>query len=254
MNTQKPINLFGLALFAVLSFLLPAGVVALTVAAVGGANADLLSKPEVQLPIVLIATVLAVTGGLSFLVVVLAFLGLTTPKAALGMPEGSIRAVIAISLLFLFMILAVFLYANLAGTTSSDAAKAASVDVAKQLVTTVATLAVSVAGFYFGTSSVAAAASAVSQVQRSVRLLSPASPVKLAKAQGTASPDIIVAAQPPDQAIDWHIDGDSDGTVEQKRPGVFVYRRGTNPGDQVTLHFFLVGHPDVQVALNVTPN
>lgn len=251
MNRWKWGRFWGRFLFAILCFLLPAGVVLVTIATVGTYKQDLLTKPEVQLPIVLIATVLAIVGGLAFLVIVLNYLGLTTQSAALGMPEGSIRAVIAISLLFLFMILSVFLYANLTGPGASDAAKSAGVDVAKQLITTVATLAVSVAGFYFGTSSVAAAARAVGGAQPSISLLGPQSPQKLAKAAGTSLPNISVQPSPSDQALTWAVAGDDSTSLVQVQPGIFEYRRGAAAGDKVILTFGLANYPDTKAILEI---
>lgn len=253
MDSAKSRGFWGRFFFAILSFLLPAGVVLVTIVTVGILKQDLLTKPEVQLPIVLIATVLAIVGGLAFLVIVLNYLGLTTRRAALGMPEGSIRAVIAISLLFLFMILSVFLYANLTGPGASDGAKAAGVDVAKQLVTTVATLAVSVAGFYFGTSSVAAAARAVGGVRPLLSLLSPQSPQKLAKTAGTELRDIRVVANPPGQALTWTVAGDDVSSLLQVQPGVFVYRRGVAPADKVILTFGMANYPDAKAVLEIDP-
>src|SRR6266566_4253722 len=224
---------------------------AVAVGAIAIVNRSLLDKPEVQLPIVLIATVLAVLGGLSFLVIVFSDLGLATSDAPLGMPEGSVRAVIAISLLFLFMIVSIFLYANLAGSSDS-AARNASPDVAKQLITVVASLAVSVAGFYFGTSSVAAAAKAVAQAAPgpSLRLVSPSSPQTLDKTEGKKLEGIRVESQPTGLAIDWHVEGD-DGPLIQTAPNVFSYTRGKSPSDLVTLYFFLDTYPGVVTKLDV---
>ena len=161
LRLPRPGEMFGLVTLSLLSFLLPAAAVSVSVVTIGTVNATLLTKAQVQIPIVLIASVLALLGGLSFIVIVLSHLKLTTPRYALGMPEGSIRAVLAISLLFLFMILSVFLYGTLSQVDATDAAKSSAIDIAKQLVTTVATLAASVAGFYFGAASVTAAARAV---------------------------------------------------------------------------------------------
>ncbi|MCX7068415.1 MAG: Yip1 family protein [Methylococcales bacterium] len=67
----------------------------------------------IKLPLLIIA-------GLSILIVLLAILtmsfwslGLTNKDQALGLPEGSIRAVIALALVVIFSILAVFLYSSL---------------------------------------------------------------------------------------------------------------------------------------------
>lgn len=238
-------------IFALLAFLLPAIAVSGAIVGVSSIDKSLLYRPEVQLPIVLIATTLSVIGGLTFMVIVLAHLRLTTRQAALGMPDGSIRAVIAISLLFLFMILSVFLYENMANSQNATT-QAASSDVAKQLVTTVATLAVSVAGFYFGTSSVAAARRAVSGVQPTLTVVSPSPGQPMDKAKDTELPDIRVSAVPPEQSINWRIIGDSDGQLLQTSPGTFMYRRGTAAADLVSLEFWLVGHPDVVARLDIS--
>jgi hypothetical protein len=167
------------------------------------------------------------------------------------MPDGSIRAVIAISLLFLFLILSIFLYANLAGSTEA-AFRTASTDIAKQLVTTVATLAVSVAGFYFGSSSVAAAARAVGRVQPTLTVVSPFPVPPLKKDKGTELSGIRVVATPPEQSINWRVIGDQDGQLLQTSPGTFAYRRGTSPSDVVSLEFSLVSAPDVVARLDIT--
>lgn len=145
--------------------------------------------------------------GVTVLIMVLTFatfifdaLGLSNPVHSLGLPEGSIRAVIALSLILIFMISSVYLYTYVArpdhytsnliteeqikalpngsivaidrapftrgNTTLYNVTLAvektkASEDLAKQLVTTVSTLAVAVAGFYFGTKAVSVASAAV---------------------------------------------------------------------------------------------
>lgn len=149
--------------------------------------------PENTLPVLLIAGTGALLVGLAALVLVLAQLGLTGWRHPLGLPDGSIRAVIALLLIVLFFITAVFLYVDAGrGTsrqllgidaqrlaaipteqiqdlrTSANASdkydvvlvgmrSGASTDIAKQLVTTVSTLVVAVAAFYFGSSSVQSA-------------------------------------------------------------------------------------------------
>lgn len=115
------------------------------------------------------------------------YLNLTNPKAPLGLPEGSVQAIIALTLILLFFIMAVFLYGDLAHPegevllTKEQLAKLepeemaearpaegapdmfavvlnkrnpAAEDLARQIVTTVATLVVAVASFYFGAKSV----------------------------------------------------------------------------------------------------
>jgi hypothetical protein len=249
-----PGDLFGLIVLSLLSFLLPAAAVAVSVVTIGTVNRQLLTEPQVQISIALIASVLALLGGLSFIVIVLSHLGLTSSSYALGMPEGSIRAVLAISLLFLFMILSVFLYANLSATGASSEAHATALDIAKQLVTTVATLAVSVAGFYFGTASVMAATRAVAPgAQPTLSLISPESPQALSLTPGTELKGIRLASDPQGKALTWKITGDDDGQLFRTKPNVFTYRRGSKASSNVALDFALQSDPDVTARLEVVP-
>ena len=158
---------------------------------------------------------------------------------------------LAISLLFLFMILSVFLYGTLSQVDATDAAKSSAIDIAKQLVTTVATLAVSVAGFYFGAASVTAAARAVGRVEPKVNVLSPTGPQTLPRDGSAELADIRLGSEPPGQALSWKIIGDNDGKLFQSAPNVFTYRRGTAASDVVTLEFSLQSNPDITTKLEV---
>jgi len=60
----------------------------------------------------LVSGAVALLLSLALLVVVPRNLGLTDPRFALALPEGSIRAVIALLLILLFFIASVFLYSN----------------------------------------------------------------------------------------------------------------------------------------------
>ena len=105
------------------------------------------------LPLLLIAGVVIFLSALAALVVIFVRNGLSNRNYALGLPDGSIRAIIALSLILLFAILAVFLYIGQGGfgTTQPTAAQT---DIAKQLVTTLSTLVVAIASFYFGSTTV----------------------------------------------------------------------------------------------------
>lgn len=70
--------------------------------------------PEVTLPVLAIAGVLVLLVALALIAIAYSSLDLTDRQQALGLPEGSVRAVIALSLIVLFAILGVFLYASLA--------------------------------------------------------------------------------------------------------------------------------------------
>ena len=144
--------------------------------------------PENGLPVLLVSGAVALLLSLAVLVVVLRHLDLADKRYALGLPEGSIRAVIALLLILLFFISSVFLYSNgrqVQGTMLDPISRAtvdaippatlvsvepssvegmfrvsvrpdtrASDDLAKQLLTTLSTLVVAVAAFYFGATSV----------------------------------------------------------------------------------------------------
>jgi hypothetical protein len=137
---------------------------------------------------ILLATVIVL--GVSILLLFLFILasafsmfGLTDPKQALGLPEGSIRALIALLLVMLFSIIGIYLYRSVSTTTTvsltgltsaqvadlgdravsiqpvaggtfnvvaQSGANTEGVRLAQQLISMVGTLVVAVAGFYFG--------------------------------------------------------------------------------------------------------
>lgn len=158
---------------------------------------------EITLSIILSLSIIALLAALTFMVYIFKFLDLASPNNTLGLPEGSIRAVIALSLILIFVISCVFLYNNVSysertediyisqaeynniskeliysaelvpGNRSNETwylvklqteKNEESVDIAKQIITTVSTLVVAVAGFYFGSNSVAAATKAATGV------------------------------------------------------------------------------------------
>lgn len=148
--------------------------------------------PETALPVLLIAGTVLLMLAVGMIAVAFGKMNLASWKHPLGLPEGSIRAIIALLLILLFFITGVFLYGNVAQggevrvLEGVDAERLAaiplddienqvvtsdgddpvyrvtlrgmpdqdSVDIAKYLMTTVGTLVVSVAAFYFGSRSV----------------------------------------------------------------------------------------------------
>jgi len=241
-------GLGGLVLFALLSFLLPVFGVGMTMLGIWLFNKDALTNPAVIVPVVLLGSVLALVGGLAFLAIVMYYLRLTTKSTALGLPDGSVRAVIAISLLFLFTIMAITLYFDLRVYQKDPLISA---DVAKQLITVVATLAVSVAGFYFGTSSVAAAARAVARVEPSLQVAQPPSPQYLSSMPGSVLKDIRLISQPGSEPLSWRVSGDENTQLTQTEPNVFRYERGPKSSDSVSLVFSLLNHPGTTAVLEV---
>ncbi len=156
--------------------------------------------PEAALPLVFVAAAVVLILVVCTLTIVLKRLRLTNAEEPMGLPRGSIRAVIALLLILLFFIASMFLFHSTllggertenrtlrgidvtrfaaiptdqiltaaprtAGTGTvydvelypSSTSTPTSDDLAKQLVTTLATLVTAVAAFYFGANSVGGA-------------------------------------------------------------------------------------------------
>jgi hypothetical protein len=180
-------------------------------AAAAGAFLVLLALPEwlhsdsQTLAVVLVAGLIAVTLLLYFGTIIMRATGLQAHTEALGMPEGSIRALIAVSLILMFAIIGVtILFAGMAGDpvdsnglTSAEIDRLENVQIVSisvvdpaaspgterfnikarpelsdaahdfglQLLTTVSTLVVAVAGFYFGSRAVSQGAKTAAAAQ-----------------------------------------------------------------------------------------
>ena len=156
---------------------------------------DYLTSSSLTIVVLLVAGFVAVTLLLYLGTIILRTAGLSSKKEALGMPEGSIRALIAMSLILMFAIIGVtVLYSGMGGepiqsngisaaqlerlenvqiisitvvdpaaspgserfnVTARPELSQAGHDFGLQLLTTVSTLVVAVAGFYFGSRAVA---------------------------------------------------------------------------------------------------
>jgi hypothetical protein len=142
-NGKIRINGWGIA------GLLMGAIIVLIVLAVVQDNLDV-KQPETVLGI-LMAQVIVALMLLFIMATGFALLGLADPQQALGLPEGSIRAMIALFLIMIFVTFGLYLFRAIASGTATNQD---AVDVAKQLITTVGTLVVAVAGFYFGSRAV----------------------------------------------------------------------------------------------------
>jgi hypothetical protein len=151
---------------------------------------------ELGLTLVIIASAVILTIGLAVTAVIMKRLQLTDGKHAMGLPEGSIRAIIALLLIVIFAVVATFLITNadrssservIEGVTEEELedyvgsvfsrevvepdacngtepcyelrltrAPSPSAEMSQQLLTTLGTLVVAVAAFYFGSQSVLA--------------------------------------------------------------------------------------------------
>lgn len=151
---------------------------------------------EVGLPVIMIVGVVGLLLAIAAMVGIFAYFNLALKGEALGLPDGSVRAVIALSLVLLFAIVTIFLYSDLSKrghivaspdladaewqafqrlvppsqivatqTTADnktrvfyrDVSNPVGEDFAKQLLVLLGTLVTSVASFYFGTNAVTSA-------------------------------------------------------------------------------------------------
>lgn len=77
-------------------------------------SASIAQQDSVKLPLLVITGVLVLLVGLALISVAFALLKLSDQSEALALPQGSIRAVLALALVLIFAILTVFLYSDLA--------------------------------------------------------------------------------------------------------------------------------------------
>lgn len=201
-------------------------------------------RAAIALPLLLMLGLGTLLLLLTSMVAVLNKFGLTDPRRAFGLPDGSMQAVIALSLVLIFVIASLYLYSSLPQTVSADQETAHQdrFDFAKQLLTTVGTLAVAVAGFYFGTRSVEAAAAATErgETEEPITIVEPQGTPTLDLTPGTELSPIRVATKPPGLPVIGFVAlGDDWNRVEQLATGEFRYVRGSAAQAVVTLAFQL---------------
>lgn len=106
------------------------------------------SDVTIKLPLLVIIGVMALFATLALVAMAFSVAGLSDATQALGLPEGSVRAAIALSLIVIFSITAIFFYNSLASRVD-PATPLPSDDFAKEVFTIVGTLMTSVVSFYF---------------------------------------------------------------------------------------------------------
>jgi hypothetical protein len=203
-----------------------------------------LTSSSMTIVVLLVAGFVAVTLLLYLGTIILRTAGLSTKKEALGMPEGSIRALIAMSLILMFAIIGVtVLYSGMGGepiqsngisaaelerlenvqiisisvvdpaaspgaerfnVTARPELSQAGHDFGLQLLTTVSTLVVAVAGFYFGSRAVAQGAKSAAAAQTA------AAQTAAASAAGAAAGTVAGAVA---SGVDGSTTATVDGTV-----------------------------------------
>jgi len=223
------------------TLLLVAGIV--LVAGLGGFYVlnnlpEYLTSSSLTIVVLLVAGFVAVTLLLYLGTIILRTAGLSSKKEALGMPEGSIRALIAMSLILMFAIIGVtVLYSGIGGepiqsngisaaqlerlenvqiisisvvdpaaspgaerfnVTARPELSPAGHDFGLQLLTTVSTLVVAVAGFYFGSRAVAQGAKTAAAAQTAAAENAAASAA--GAAAGTVAGAVAAAVETPTPA------------------------------------------------------
>lgn len=230
-------------------------------------------------------------GGTAVFLIVLAIvaavfsrLGLTTGHHALGLPEGSIRAFIALTLILLFLLLTNVIYGTLQGAstrqpyemlTQSQIAEVGgavlrqvpagdregeavysgfvevgppeeAVGIANQLITTLGTLVVAIAAFYFGASSVSSAQAAGARQEPALSIVHPDSPTELARVNGDFVPLVIhLSRSPEDLLVRAEVDGDEAVSLRAAAHGYFLYQPRQPTSNTVTLRFAAAERPDL---------
>ncbi len=192
MSKSGAVSASGAIIVFVVAF--AAVILALTLAVVVLKNSSFL-PPEFVLPLLVVGSISVLMIGLASMAIIFRRLGLYDYREAMGLPEGSIRAIIALMLIVIFAVVSVFLISNadaqdrrvlddltvsqadelplaeivsrerVSGTSGAqaryrvvlEAGDRPSAEMSQQLMTTLGTLVVAVAAFYFGSQSVIAA-------------------------------------------------------------------------------------------------
>ena len=213
----------------------------------------------VTLPLIVVFGVTLFLGSLVITTIVLSNLNLTNKSQALGLPQGSIRALIALSLIIIFAIMVIYMQFNLQqgsylledGTYEQREPSVAQKEFALQSLTIVGTLVTSLAVFYFGTAAVKTARGGGAPDIN----VTPESLVDLDVREQTVLYPIKVITIPNNEAIYWAIDDAKHGSLTPLKPNEFKYKipedKKIENGTIVTLTFNLVKYPNVSENLKI---
>jgi hypothetical protein len=234
------------------------------------------SKEAVVFPIVVILGVIILVATLVIAAVTLRQLNISCKTEALGLPAGSIRSLIALSLIIIFVMLAIFLYPGMSSQVSqfpsnvtiiypngtitstynstsilvepSEAQKNFSL----QALTTISTLVVAIASFYFGSKAVESARSVSGSATIAKIVTNPSGSADAVK----GSPLTIKLENIPENvAVDtWKIYGDSKGILVMDRHNIFKYTPSEEAQNEVLLSFGVAKNENIKGELYVTIN
>jgi hypothetical protein len=242
----------------------------------------------VVLPLIAILAIVMLVSLLTMLSGILQYFGLSCPNEAFGLPAGSIRGLIALGLLVIFAVVAIYLYGGLGGSpslasqilsnqtlakevlanqtlasqlltsnqTSTIPATQNQVNFANQVLTVIGTLLTTIVGFYFGAKTAQGAKSdgtktdgTTSDGAKGLLLIIPSDSYELEKDKKI----LVINAEtsPEGEAITWEIDGDPDGSLVQTKQNQFKYTPSPD-AKNATLTFTLAKSKDVSKKLKVT--
>jgi hypothetical protein len=216
-----------------------------------------------SLTLILIFGVVFMISALAIASTVFNCLKLSSTKEALGLPSGSIRALIALCLIVIFAIMTIYMSGGLSNTPLKDSngtiltypngtviyqePSAAQRDFASQTLTTVSTLVVALVSFYFGSKAIETTRGAVTR-QLSTN---PSGKVEIQKGKELS---ITVDPEPDDEAYSWKIDGDEKGKLIQEKPNQFIYQPSESVREEspVNLIFTMVKDSNISKKVEVT--
>jgi hypothetical protein len=209
-----------------------------------------------HLTLIIVFGVTAMLASLTLTSLVLNILKLSNPNESLGLPAGSVRAIIALSLILIFAILSIFMFQYLDNpvitqtttnvtfnnsttgnstftnsTTIIRGTSEAMVDFSKQTLTTISTLVVALAAFYFGTRAVQVAKG---EKELADLFVDPSEEIEWEKGKPLT---IVVKPTPEEEVVTWEIDEKEERKfVEVESPNRFIYTPSVE-GKTVTMTF-----------------
>ncbi|MEJ2241953.1 MAG: hypothetical protein P8Y18_07405 [Candidatus Bathyarchaeota archaeon] len=230
--------------------------VALTVSAIGILGVAEVFRPEFALPFMLIFGVVVLLISLTISAIVFNTLRIKLKDFALGLPPGSVRAIIALSLIVIFAITVVQLenstivwpngtITQAQNTTVLLEPTQAEKDFSLQTLTTISTLVVAVAGFYFG----AKAVSVARGEEEPEISVNPSGTRTLKKSD---KQPITVKPKPDTEGYKSEIIGDTAEALEQHGDSFTYTPTKAKAKDTVTIKFSLKKYPEVSEELKLT--
>ena len=231
-----------------------------------------------SLPLLMIFGVIAFTAVLTIAGRVFSRTNLSCRDEALGLPSGSIRALIALSLIIIFAIMTIYMYDQLVPQTTllqipanqtilypngtaiqnpngsylilQNEPSQAQREFSMQTLTTVSTLIVALAGFYFGTKAVSAARGSEEKEPEYSLTIKPEGEAEYQKDQPLS---IAVETEPKGAKFKFEVDGDKREAVKIGNvSNEFTYTPSLErTKNAVKLTFALDGKPTISKQLTV---